>query len=409
MNTTPKGQAGAITLLVAITLVLLASLASLYSTRSVLIDRQASNNQSRATQARLAAEAALAWARAELARQYSKEPSFETLWQNPTPAPCPSGYSGPRWQCSTMSSVEQAGTNNTRLQVLAVRDLITSPHVTELHASASHVGQHSRKQVRANVFLPTVSPTPAAASTAALVLNGCTSAAPGADVAVCPLTATGSACSGIPMGEAVRSFWLPDKNGDSVISTAERQSCLALLSEHLPGSGELAGPATALPNAACGAEAWKNVLGDIRPAQLKAWSEAQERNGLHSQSQPARSIYWVDSPTPWTQSLGQPDAPVLLVFSAAACSLRCPSVAAGVRIFGTVVLQTQCQDEKARAWRAGFIEGQVVVESGLPDLQSGSRILARTFTKPAYQLDWPPGMDASHVQRVAGSWREGRP
>ena len=101
------------------------------------------------------------------------------------------------------------------------------------------------------------------------------------------------------------------------------------------------------------------------------------------------------------------DDPVLLVFSAQACSVRCPSIASGVRILGTVVLQTQCQDDKARAWRAGNIEGQLVVESGLPDLQSGSHIQARTYSPAAYQLTWPVGMDASQVQRVAGSWREG--
>jgi hypothetical protein len=78
-----------------------------------------------------------------------------------------------------------------------------------------------------------------------------------------------------------------------------------------------------------------------------------------------------------------------------------------VRILGTVVLQTQCQDEKVRGWQAGVVEGQVVVESGLPDLQSGSLLQARAYAPSAYQLAWPAGMDASQVQRVAGSWREG--
>ena len=197
-----------------------------------------------------------------------------------------------------------------------------------------------------------------------------------------------------------------DLDGNGVISAAERSKCLAFLPEHLPGGGDLTGPMTAMPRTDCSHQAWKNVLGDITPAQIKAWSDAQERNGLHAQSQPPRSIYWVDSAATWTQSLGQPDAPVLLVFSAAACSQRCPSLASGVRISGTVVLQSQCQDEKTRAWRAGQIEGQLVVESGLPDLQNGSHIHARTFDKPAYQVTWPVGMDASQVQRVSGSWRE---
>jgi hypothetical protein len=68
-------QGGAISLLVAISLGLLASLASFYSARSVLVDRLASHNQSQAAQARLAAEAALAWARAEMQRQHASGPT----------------------------------------------------------------------------------------------------------------------------------------------------------------------------------------------------------------------------------------------------------------------------------------------------------------------------------------------
>jgi hypothetical protein len=403
-----QSQSGAVTLLVSITLVMLASLASFYSSRSVWVDRLASNNQSSATQSRLAAEAALAWARAELAKSHSTRPlSASPFWQTATSAPCPAGYSGPRWQCSAMSPPTHPGMDTASLHVLAVRDLLASPHVTELHAWANISGQPTRAQVKGSVFLPTVAPAPSGASTAALVVNGCVSPAADAAVTVCPLNQNSAACRGTPAGDTVHSLWLADKNGDGVISAAERLNCLAFSPGQLPGGGNLTGPTSAWPRTPCAASAWKNVLGEITPEQLKAWSQAQERNGLHAQSQPPRTIYWVDSPTTWTQNLGQPDAPVLLVFSATACGLRCPSIASGVRIQGTVVLQTQCQDDKARAWRAGTIEGQLVVESGLPDLQSGSHIQARTYLPAAYQLAWPAGIDATQVQRVAGSWREG--
>jgi hypothetical protein len=74
-----------------------------------------------------------------------------------------------------------------------------------------------------------------------------------------------------------------------------------------------------------------------------------------------------------------------------------------------VVLQTQCQDHKAQAWRAGRIDGQLVVESSLIDLQSDSHIQARSQPRAAYRLDWPAGIDASRVQGIPGSWREGPP
>lgn len=406
---TAAAQSGAVTLLVAITLVLLASLASFYSTRSVMVDRLASTNQLHTTQARLAAEAALAWARAELDRQYSAPDRAQSFWENATRAPCPEDLVGPRWQCSFMTPPTHPQMPGTDLQVLASRDLLSSPHVTQLHAVARLAGQAGQGQVRASVFLPTVAPAPDAASTAALLVNGCAAPAAGAAVTVCPISQQGTACTGQAAGDAVQSFWLADKNGNGVISDAERQSCLAFLPEHLPGGGGLSGPAAVVSRSPCRTSAWRHVFGQISPEQIKAWSQAQERNGLHAQSQPRRNIYWVDSEAPWMQSLGDADAPVLLVFSAQACRLRCPSMAHGVRVVGTVVLQTQCQDDKARQWRAGHIQGQVVVESGLPDLQSGSHIQGQAFPQAAYRLAWPHGMDAQRVQPVAGSWREGTP
>lgn len=415
-------QSGMITLMVVISLVMLASLTGFYSARSVLIDRLASNNQNQATQARLAAEAALAWARAELARQYAT-PSGETLWTQATAQhPCPDGLSGAQWQCVPMSPPAHPGLPEANLQVLAVRDVVRSPHVAHLWASASWADHHSHGQVQASVFVPSVAPAPQVPNTAAVVVNGCAAPAADADVRVCPLGAEdsdGEACSGQPQGDAVHSLRLPDLDGDGQISDAERLSCLSFSPAHLPAGGLLTGLLGALPDGlladedalapVCRNAAWRSVLGDITPEQVQAWSQAQERQGLHEQSQPKRSIYWVDSPATWSQSLGSADAPVLLVLSAAACAQRCPSMASGVRIWGTVVLQTQCQDHKAQAWRAGHIEGQLVVESGLQALQSGSHIFARSFTQPAYQVHWPVGLDASQVQRIAGSWREGAP
>jgi len=354
-------QGGAISLLVAISLGLLASLASFYSARSVLVDRLASHNQSQAAQARLAAEAALAWARAELQRQYATHPTPPVWGAGPTRSPCPAAYNGPRWQCATLQPPAHPSLPDAQAQVLAVRDLISSPHVVQLLASAKLNEGTSQARVQAQIFIPAVAPAPPQPITAAVVLQGCASAAKGATQVATPHMAA-SVC---------------------------------------PSSS------TSNSSTACTASAWVSVLGDITPEQISAWSEAQASHGLHALSQPARSVYWVDSSTTWSQSLGTPEAPVLLVFSGQACAQRCPSLAPGVRVVGTVVLQTQCQDDKARAWHAGHIQGQLVVESGLPELQSGSRIEARELTASPHRLPWPPGIDARQVQRVPGSWREG--
>jgi hypothetical protein len=364
-----KDQGGAISLLVAISLGLLASLASFYSARSVLVDRLASHNQRQAAQARLVAEAALAWARADLQRQYT-DGSTPPIWgAAPSTTPCPAAFSGPRWQCVALQPPTHPSLPDAAAQVLAVRDLISSPHVAQLLASASLTDGTSRAQLQAQVFIPTVAPAPNQPTTEAVVLNGCALAANnGAHLA------STSGTSGMAV---------------SVCPTSSSST------NNTPGT--------------CTPSAWNSVLGDISPEQIRAWSEAQARNGLSALSQPTRSVYWVDSPATWSQSLGTPEAPVLLVFSGQACAQRCPSLALGVRLVGTVVLQTQCQDDKARAWHAGHIQGQLVVESGLPELQSGSRIEARELTASPHRLPWPTGIDARQVQRVPGSWREGGP
>lgn len=400
-------QSGAITLLMVIGLVALASLVSLYSARSVLMDRLTSSNQFKTTQSRLAAEAGLAWSRAELHRQFSVDPA-QTVWSSLANAvPCPAGFSGPRWQCTGLQVPAHPGLPTATVQVIGVRDLVASPHVAQLLASASVDSASSRSQVQSSVFMPTVAPAPASPSTAALVLNGCASPATGAAVTVCPLNLTGTVCNGTPAGDAVHTWALQDEDGDGWVSQAERERCLGFLPSHLPAGGGLNLPTQSVARTVCTSEAWASVLGQISPAQIRSWSEAQLNNGLNANSQPQRSIYWVDSPNTWTQSLGSPRAPVLLVFSAQACAQRCPSLAPGVRIVGTVVLQTQCQNEKVRAWQAANIEGQLVVESGLPELQNGSRIVARRFEPSAFQLDWPKGIAADQVLGIPGSWREG--
>ncbi len=343
-----RQQTGAISLLVSIMLVMLAALASFYSARSVLTDRLAYQHQKQAVQARWRAEAALAWARADLQRQYA-DPLTPPLWSaGLATAPCPVGYSGPRWQCVTLQPPAHPNLTPEGVQVLAVRDLIHSPHVVELHASVGLTEGAARAQVQAQLFIPTLAPAPVHAHSAAIVLNGCASTTN---------ASAGEGCS------------------------ANR----------------------------CTTTAWHSVLGDITPEHIQAWSAAQARNGLTARTQPARNVYWVDSPATWMDHVGTRDAPVLLVFSAQACAQRCPSLAAGVRVVGTVVLQTQCQDHKVLGWHAGHIEGQLVVESGLPSPESGSRIEARVLDQAPYRMPWPVGMDTRQVQRVPGSWREGWP
>jgi hypothetical protein len=392
-------QDGAVTLMVAITLVILASLTSLFSARTVLFEQLASQNNGQANQMRLAAAAVLARAQGVVAST-----PLDDLFA--IQASCPSGASGLNWQCAALSAGQHPDMPQLQWQVTAVRDLLISPHVITLHASARHAGQGSQALVRESLFVPAAAPAPSLAAPAAVVTQGCISEAMGAQLRICPLVSQGQSCSGTAIAPAVQTHFVVDTDVNGLISTAENNACLALLPTHLPGAGTLTGPSTAQTRAPCQRKAWTSVLGAIQDAQLQAWSTAQERNGLTAQTTPPRSIYWVDSPADWHTSVGTPDMPALLVFSAQACAQRCPRIGAGVRIVGSVLLDSGCNDEKMRGWEGGRIEGQLVVESGLPEWRSGT-VIAMPQGRDAYILNWPVGIDASQIQRINGSWSEG--
>ena len=400
-------QRGAATLVLVLGLVLLATLASAYSSRAVLTDLLASQGMARAAQAQLAAQAALASAEAELLRPQASSPGQDPFSRQPVP--CPSDLQGVQWQCGALPLKSDSGEAAWQLGAVLARDLVKAPHVWQLRASATGPGGTGQASLRESVFMPVLTPAPANAPAAALVLNGCISEGAGSAWQVCPLSRSGQACADSAIAPAVLSHFVPDSDQSGSIAPSERQACLALTARSLPAGGELLGPGVPVSRTPCNRAAWRSVLGNIGPEQLRAWSDAQQRQGLHALSQPARSIYWVDSPGDWTQNLGSADAPVLLVFSSQACALRCPRIGAGVHIHGTVYADAGCDDEKMRGWQAGWIEGQVVVEAGLPQITGSSRIWARDLARKAYALPWPEGIDAGRVQRVAGSRWEGTP
>ena len=127
--------------------------------------------------------------------------------------------------------------------------------------------------------------------------------------------------------------------------------------------------------------AWRKLFGSTTAAQLKAISEAQTQSGLSSQTKPSRSVYWIDSPHTWTQSLGTQNEPVVLIFSSLACAVQCPEIANLAAITGLVYFQSAnaCQNP-------------------VPQL---------SVQAEAARFVWPTGIDASRVQRVSGSWKNG--
>lgn len=401
-------QRGATSLLLVLGLVVLATLASGLASRAVLMDLLTAQARGQSLQAGHAAQAALAAAEADLLLAFGQMPPTDPLTNAPLRTPCPDGFTGPRWQCARLPLAAGSTWGPWRLEADAVRDLVAAPHVWQLHARAQRTPGQGQSGIRSTVIVPVLQPLPADTTQAAVVLNGCYSSSPGSQWQLCPTT-SGPSCGGGSTATVVWSHFVPDIDGNGMLSSAERGACLAVPLSSLPAGGVSRGPAALVDRTPCNRATWNSVLGDTTPEQLRAWSDAQAANGLHSLSQPARSIYWIDSPADWTQSLGSPQAPVLLIFSRQACAQRCPRLSSGVQIHGTVFLDAGCDDEKVRGWQAATIDGLLAVEAGLTMVTGSSLIRGQAYARQALDLSWPEGIDPRRVQRVNGSLRSGTP
>lgn len=404
-----SSQLGAATLLMVLGLVLLATLASGLSSRTVLMDLLTTQSFGQSLHARHAAQGALATAEAQI-QQIFESTTKPQPWPLSTPnVLCPAPWKSPRWQCAALPLAHQSTLGDWSLQAVLLRDLLNAPHVWQLQAQARHASGRGQAAANSSVFVPVLPPMPRDTPVTALLLNGCFSETPGSRWQLCPTSTSAQACTDGNSATALFSHFIPDSNNDGDISVAERSACLAVSRGSLPAGGTLIGPQRAVQRSPCNGATWRSVFGETTAAQLQAWSQAQVDNGLHELSQPARSIYWVDSTADWTQSLGRPEAPVLLVFSRQACAQRCPRMAAGVQIHGTVFVDTGCEDERLRGWQGGTIDGLLAIEGGLPEVTGSSMVRARSYARLAFDLHWPAGIDSRQVQRVSGSHRTGAP
>ena len=400
---------GAITLLMVTLLVLLASMVGLFTARSILSERLGANNGVWAAQAQQIAEAALETALAEIEQNFSAVPN--TFWSTHDPQQCLSAYTGIEWQCRSLILDTGWDTQGHTLQVRVMRDVVRAPHVALVHAQAKHAGNHSLGQVQQSVYLPTAGPIGAANQATPLLTQGCVNEAIAGSTRFCPPGANQTGCSGtgLSIGTAIQTLYAPDLDGNGVITTSEQQACLKVDASSLQG-GALVTPSTATPvpnPATCDSAVWFSLFGQTTPAQIQAISEAQALKGLSSLTQPARTVYWTDSPAEWSQSVGTISAPVVLVFSAVACASRCPRISPSAQIVGTVFLDTQCQDSRAALWHSGLVSGQVALSSGLPNLQAGSQFMWFDNHRQAFDWPWPVNINATRVQRVSGSWKTG--
>lgn len=260
-----------------------------------------------------------------------------------------------RWECMRVTAAEHSEGQAVTLEVIAARDVHQAPQLAHISIRSQPADGQSRLHERASLWTSdwgtppsSNAPVPDPALAAQLVLQGCQEQ------------------DGTLPGFSVYSLAIPDLDGDGLLSAEERIRCLAKDLLYAPASGteRLSGEIGAqVSPGACIDQVWPRLFGSITPVQVQRLSQAQARAGLSQSTQPKRSMYWVDERVDWTQDLGDPEQPVVLVFSEAACQAGCPSIRS--RIFGTVYFATQCQAARLHSWQLGRIQGLVGVASGL--------------------------------------------
>jgi len=341
--------------------------------------RQASTYR-QAEEARLAARNALASAEAQWLAPAAPDTDLwlQAQWQSP----CPAGFEARQWQC-VRPPLALAAQDDWALSATFMRDVAAQPQLVTVWARAAQGPVQGLWESRYWVPVLAAAPAPTGAT---LVLQGC----------------VGEGARAALAGVDILGLGVPDTDGDGQVSAAERQACL-------PAHAQLA-PQAARPRTGaspCLPQAWQAVLGAITPERVRAWSQAQALHGLDARSSPPRRVWWIDSPAEWTQSLGSPSQPVLLVFSATACASRCPAIASGVQIHGTVLMQAGCQDSKVPTLSGVQLTGQWAIEAGLPALGTGTVLQAGASDAQVYRLDWPASLPRDRTHRVPGSLYEG--
>ena len=122
------GETGAATLLLVLGLVLLATLASAWSSRAVLVNLLTSQTRGQSHQAQSAAQAALATAEADVLRAFDSPQAQSPFSDKALSIACPGDRQGPRWQCVQLPMAAGREMNGWQLDAIALRDLIESPN-----------------------------------------------------------------------------------------------------------------------------------------------------------------------------------------------------------------------------------------------------------------------------------------
>lgn len=334
-------QTGSATLVVALVLLIVTSVITLYAGRNVVMEQRISANDHRAKQLAQAADAGV-------------EYGIGWLINNPNGVTW-NGVADAQGMESSTNTITTTLSTGYTMQVTMKRPL-NNVYRMQVYAKATETGGTVFSESRTDVLM---SKLLAGYPNAALVLSGCL-----------------SNVNGNPSANNI------DGVGVSVVVSSQASSCID--TGHLNLNGD-----TVVGNDFTGT-AWDRTF-SMSQAQVQAMAAAQVAAGVPFAD---RTVHWITDASPWHTDIGNPSTSPpqsrIIVFT------NCPKVNGGTVLVGIVFFQGPCD---SNGWGGGKVYGSVVMEGDMSKLNANTQ-----FTYSKAYIDSLFDSNAGVQSKVPGSW-----
>ena len=141
-----------------------------------------------------------------------------------------------------------------------------------------------------------------------------------------------------------------------------------------------------------GETVWHYYFGNITQSLMQSLADAQA-------TLPAtqRTIYYITDSSPWHQSLGSADNPVIMIFSAAA---GCPKINGNPTIYGVIYYASNSCD--TNGWGGATVYGSVGIEGNLNKLNANTNL---NLVSPSSTTSIHTGLPGVYAP-LPGTWKD---
>lgn len=336
-----SAQTGSATLVVALVLLIVTSMITLYAGRNVVMEQRISANDYRAKQLAQAADAGVEYGIAWLISNPNG-----VIWNGVADA------SGMEYSTNTIGTSLSAGYTI----VVTLKRPLGNLARMQVYAKATETGGTVSAEGRTEILM---SKLLAGYPDAALVLNGCL-----------------SNVNGNPDADNA------DVVGGTAVVSSKDASCID--TGHLNLHGD-----TVADNDFAGT-AWDRTF-SLSQTQVKAMANAEVAAGVPFAD---RTVHWITSASPWSTNIGNPSSSPpqsrIIVFTG------CPKVNGGTILVGIVYFVGPCD---SNGWGGGKVYGSVIMEGDMSKLNANT-----SFTYSRDYIDSLYNSNTGVQAKVPGGW-----